>query len=1150
MSKRVKSVSMIIALMGAASMGAVYAEALPGADGIQSVQQAGTCTGVVKDAAGETIIGASVVVKGTTNGTITGLDGDFSLSNVKKGDIIQISFVGYVTAEVAYNGQPLSVTLKDDSQQLEEVVVTALGMKRSTKALGYAVTEMKGEDLNTNVVNPVSALQGKVAGVEIGQSDGGLFGSNKILIRGASTLGKNNQPIYVVDGVILDNAINEGSADWDSNSNDWGNELKNLNPDDFETVSVLKGAAATALYGSRGLNGAVVITTKSGKGKKGLGISFTQTLGIDVVTSTPKFQNEYMDGPLAGYVGQIGGANINDNYKAYVFDANGNPSLLSLNRDYEWTGMAWGARFADYKQLEWYDGSIIPSKAYENNFKDAYQCGFNTNTNVAITGGNETTNFYASMSYKYATGTLPNNSFERVSILTKASHQLAKNVTLEASLSFANSTPRNTQTNIGERFIDGTWDRTYDSKYFRDKYKGEHGGLASNTYGDKYGSVPGRGVWWNLWENDTRQKETVVRPTMKLTYELTDWLKWITEGNYNYYYTRRESKNPGSGYANEGGSYSMSLSNKEQTNLNTNFMVNKSFGDWTINGFLRGEYYHNFQQYMSTATDGGLIIPNQYFINNSKNAVNSTGEIRGEKTILSLAGQIGVSWKDQIFVDITGRNDWSSSLVYADKHGNYSFFYPSINGSWLIHETLREKLPEWISFMKIRGSWAQVGNDTDAYLINSAYGLNTSTLNGNKIYSLSAPNTIYTNNLKPEKKTSWEIGLDWRFLRNRIGLDFTYYKENTKNQIMTVSVPWVSGVTSQLINAGNIQNSGIEIALNTTPIETKDWTWDLNFTYTKNNSKIVELSDQAAEYYKLMGDPDYGNYRIGSVAKVGGEYGLLMSDAAPKRDYTYDEDGNITGGSGLQVLAYRPGDRQSYVQRSGKVEEVGSMQPDFLGSVGTTLRYKNWTLRASFDMRFGGYVASYGSHYGTAYGYTEASLKYRDEAHGGTTFTSKWDGVTYHDGVIPEGIFLKGTEIPQPDGTKYVVGSGAESANGETFKSLYEKGVIEPSHSSAWTYRQNSWGAAVVNDEWFKKLNYIAFRELSISYSCPTNWAHKIGAKNLNLSLAGHNLGYLLNTMPNKENPEAVRGTSAAEFRVRSFEGVTTNFTFTINANF
>ena len=272
MQRQCKFLGLALFLLAGGS-GTLYASSGNEANPMAVQQQGESCTGIVKDETGESVIGASVVVKGTTNGNITDLDGKFVLNNVKKGDVIQISYIGYATQEITWNGQPLNVMLTADSQTLDEVVVTALGMKRESKALGYAVTELKGDELNANVVNPVQALQGKVAGVDISTGDGGLFGSSRILIRGASTLGNNNQPIYVVDGVILSNDVKVGDADWSTSDTDWGNELKNLNPDDFETVSVLKGAAATALYGSRGLNGAVVITTKSGKGKKGLGIA-------------------------------------------------------------------------------------------------------------------------------------------------------------------------------------------------------------------------------------------------------------------------------------------------------------------------------------------------------------------------------------------------------------------------------------------------------------------------------------------------------------------------------------------------------------------------------------------------------------------------------------------------------------------------------------------------------------------------------------------------------------------------------------------------------------------------------------------------------------------------------------------------------------
>ena len=1113
-----------------------------------------TVRGTVKDAAGNGVVGASVFVQGTQNGTIVSPDGSYVLSNVKVGDPIEFSCIGYAAQVITWNGGPLNVVLAEDAEMLEGTVVTALGIRRDQKALGYAVTELKSEDLNANLINPVSALQGKVAGVEINGSDGGMFGRNKILIRGASTLGKNNQPIFVVDGIILDNDVVDPSADWDANNLDYGNQLKNLNPDDFETVSILKGAAATALYGSRGLNGAIIITTKSGKGARGLGVSFTQTFGFDKVTSGPDFQNVFMEGVWNQYCQYSDTPTPGDNHHAQVFDETGQyPSLLRLYRDYDGTGVAYGWRFDEYDKIEWYDGNLIDSKAFERNFIDAYNTGFNTNTNVTLSGGNDRSSIYASLSEKYSTGTLPNNSFNRFSTLLKATHKLNDVIDIEGSVSFTNSEPRNAQPNIGENFISGTWDRTYDAKYFRDKYKGEHGGLASAGHGDKWGSIPGRDVWWSLWENETFQKETVVRPNLKLTVQFAPWLKWVTDGSFNYYYTRYENKQPDSGYANSGGGgyYGMSETTREQTNLNTNFIFDFNVNeDWQVGGFLRGEYFNNYVFGVSSHTNSGLIVPNRYFIKNSRGTVTGEGNISGTKTMLSLVAQATASYRDLLFLELTGRNDWTSSLVYLDGHGNYSYFYPSFSASWLLHETF--DMPKAISFWKLRASIAQVGNDTEPYIINSAYEVSQLKNGGDKYY-MTIPTTVYDSNLKPERKTSWEIGTDFRVLNNRIGLDATFYKENTRDQIMPVTLPAASGVNRAYINAGDIQNMGIELALNTTPVELRDFTWDLNFTFTKNWSKIVELSDLVADYIKLQGDADYGNYRIGSVAKVGGTYGMLMSDKMPMRDTdVLADDGTVEKkGSGKMVLGYANNAYYNtpFIRRSGKVEEIGNSVPDFLGSINTGIRFKRLTVRASFDARFGGYVASYPSHYGTAYGYLATALRGADKDHGGVTYTSRWDGKTYDDGVIPDGIFKTGTNIPQPGGGVYTVGTG-QYETGETFQELMDKEKIEPAHQSGWNYLTHSWGNGIVDDTWFKKLNYIAFRDLSIAYAIPEKWANAIKCQGITLQANAHNLGYLLNTMPNHENPESVRGTAASEFRVRNLQGVTTYFTFTINARF
>ena len=1117
-----------------------------------------TVTGTVKDASGEPVIGASVFVKDTQNGTIVNVDGTFTLPNVRSGDVLEFSCIGYATQSITWNRGPVNVILAEDAEMLEGTVVTALGIRRDQKALGYAVTELKSEELNGNLINPVSALQGKVAGVEINGSDGGMFGRNKILIRGASTLGKNNQPIFVVDGIILDNDVVDPSADWDANNLDYGNQLKNLNPDDFETVSVLKGAAATALYGSRGLNGAIIITTKSGRGSRGLGLSFTQTLGFDKVTSGPKFQNTFMEGYFQGYGQYFDCASQWDIHRGNIWmegRENEVYSLLRMYRDIGAWGLSFGNRFDAQPSIEWVDGSIIESKAKENNFVDAFNTGFNTNTNITLSGGNEKSSIYASVSEKYSTGTLPNNSFNRFNTLLKATHKLNKAIEVESSVTFTNSDARNAQPNIGQYFIgEGEFDRTYDAKYFRDKYKGEHGGLANTAYGDKWGNIPGRDVWWSIWENNTSQKETVVRPNLKLTVQFTPWFKWVTDGSFNYYYTRQETKRPDPGYANSGndGYYSLSNSTQEQTNLNTNFIFDGKINeDWQIGGFLRGEYYNNYREATSAWTDGGLVVPNRYFLDNSRNPIKGSGSVSGTKRMLSLVAQATASFRDQVFLEATARNDWSSALVYADKHGNYSYFYPSFSASWLLHETF--DLPKSISFFKLRASIAQVGNDTDPYIINTAYSISNFVHEGDAssaVNYMNIPGSVYDANIRPERKTSWEIGADFRMFNNRIGLDATFYKENTRDQIMSVTLPGASGVSSALINAGNIQNMGIELALNTIPVETKNFSWDLNFTFTKNWSKIVELSDLVANYIALQGNADYGNYRIGSVAKVGGTYGILMSDSAPLKDYTYDEDGNITGGSGLPVLYnWQRNQGTTLYRRSGKVEEVGNSVPDFLGSINTGIRYKRLTLRASLDARFGGYVASYPSHYGTAYGYLSTALEGADAAHGGVTYTSRWDGITYDDGIIPEGIFPKGTKIPQPDGSTYEV-EGGQWGTGETFAEVYAKDKVDPCHASSWTYYTNSWSNFVLKDNWFTKLSYIALRDVSISWAIPDRWAQAIKAQGITLQANAHNLGYLLNTMPNKENPEAVRGTAASEFRIRNLQGVTTYFTFTINARF
>lgn len=1087
-----------------------------------------TVTGTVKDAKdGSALPGVNVTVKGVTGvGTVTNIDGKFSIAVPSDGNTLVFSFVGYTSQEVALNAQTnYEIMLEPSTQELEEVVVTALGIRREQKAIGYAITEVKGEEITkANTVNPVAALQGKAAGVSIGGSDGGSYGGYKIQIRGVNTLGSNNQPIFVVDGVIMDNATS-GNDEWGSGTGDWGNELKNLNPDDFESVTILKGAAATALYGSRGLNGAVVITTKQAKASKTLGISVSQTFGMDWVYATPKLQNEYGPGIMAGYVNY---------YAPNAFDVNqfmtqtvNGVEVNTLIGDY---GLSWGPKF-DNSQIYGYDHQMTEYKAYKNNFKDAYEKGFFTNTNIAIQGGNDVATFYISDSYKKQNGYYPGNDFSRNSFLLKGTYKPIDRIQIEGSVSYVQSNPKNPLGSMGEYFATGYIPRTYDTKKYKKMYTADHGGVPSTLYGDEWGDIPATDLWFSINNNNYSRIENTIRPTFKFSADITDWFRASVEGNMNLYNYKAEEKNLGSGYMNEGGSYKVDHFRKEQKTGKLTLSFHKNINDFSLSFMTGGEIFKTGESQSYIQTNGGLVVPGQFFIKNSKNTITGEGKITGTKQINSIYYIFNGSWKDQLFLDITGRNDWSSALVYSNGTGNYSYFYPSISSSWLFTKTF--ELPSWVSFGKLRLSWAQVGNDTEAYFINKAYTLESTQQNDGYIYRNIPSNVLVDPSLKPERKNSIEFGTDIRFFNNRLGIDFAYYKENVKDQILQIPAPKESGVSSQLINAGNIENKGVEIVLTGTPIKTTNLSWDVTFNYGKNWNKIVDLHKDVGKYKLLAGYPDYGNYRVGSVAWIGGEYGVLLSDALPLRD----ADGN-------KVLTYVNSRRGAYHVRSGEIQKVGSVLPKFEGSISNTFNYKGIELSFMLDMRFGGYLTSYSNRYGLAYGFTGNSLDYRDAEHGGITWTSAWDGVTYHDGMIPDGVFAANTMVAQPNGSSINVG-------GMTYQQAYEAGYVEPTHVSYYTYREYSWGTGVVDDKWVSEINYIALRQLSLGYNFPQSLCTRMGVKGLRVAMEAHNLAYLYNSLPNKLNPESTRGNrSDYSYFERYFTPYVATYALNLKINF
>lgn len=1104
--------------------------------------------GVVTEENGTSLPGVTIVVKGTTLGTITDIEGKFEIQVPNESNVLTFSFIGMLTQEITIDSQSvINVVMVTDSEQMKEVVVTALGIKRETKKLGFAATEVKGGELaSTNTVNPVLALQGKAAGLSITSSDGGLFGNSKIQIRGISVLNSNNnQPIFVIDGVIIENSISNASADWNADSNDFGNQLKNLNPDDYESVTVLKGAASTALYGSRGMNGAIIIKTKEGKARKGIGVHFKQSFGIDYVYDQPDIQYEYGEGGIAGYV-DYGEKYSNGSFKRYNTDQfytteGGMPTIIGSG----WGGYTFGPKF-DGRTMIGFDGKETTYSPIKDNMVDAYKTGFSSNTSIALNGGNEKGTFYLSDSYNKRSGIYPSNTFERNSLLFKGSYKLAKWLKAEASISIANSTSQNPSNNLSQAFVTGDWVNQYDTKKYKQQeyYQAPHGGVPSNNYGDDYGYVPGRKTWFEYNNNKSVSKEQVIRPTVKLTATVTDWLSVNMEANMNSYTRKFEGKYLGNGYANEGGSYKLRHNTDESKTIKMAAIINKDFNeDFTSSLIVGAEIWEQEKSNTEVKTDGGLIVPGKYFLGNSKKTLKSSGGITGTKQINSVYFLANFGYKDQLFVDITGRNDWTSSLVYTNGTGNNSFFYPSVSTSWLFKETF--DLPEWVTFGKARLSWAKVGNDTDPYSINTGYDIGKYELaGGGFIYNNSVSSTLVDKGISPEMKNSWELGLDLRMFNNRVGIDAAIYSEKITDQIGKISLPGESGYKNLLTNIGTLNNEGFELSINITPVKTKDFSWDFTFNYWKNTTTVEDLHENFGAYKTMGGSIGFGNFRVGSVAYDGGEYGVIMSDSKPKE---WKSDDANDSRNGTKLLNWNDGKRGAYYVRSNKPEKIGKIQPDFEGSLSNSISYKGFSASILIDARYGGHMASFSNKYGTAYGRLKTSLKGRDASHGGIVWTSKYadtEGETYSDGMIPKGIFSEGQMVTSPNGSSVNVG-------GLTYQEAYDKGYVEPTHATYNTYRNNSWSTGVVNDDWFSEVNYIALRNISLGYQLPKNLAQKLGAQSCNISLNARNLGYIYNSLPNNINPESFRGTSSNDsFRERAFSPYMASYTMSISLDF
>lgn len=888
-----------MALMALPS-GVVYASTSPAQTVAQNVQQDADCKGVVIDATGEPVIGASVVVKGKPGaGTVTDIDGNFTLKNVKKGETLRITSLGMTPVEVVYNGSNVKVTLKDDSKALDEVVVTALGIKRERKSLGYAIQDVKGDAiLNSHENNVANALTGKIAGVQITRSSNGPGGSSKIQLRGNNSVTGLNQPLIVVDGVPMDNFTGADNNDYWNPSADMGNGLSDINPEDIESMSVLKGASAAALYGSRAGNGVILITTKSGRQTKGLGITVTGTVSAESIFMKPDVQTTYGQGTQGVYNST--------------------------------SGLSWGPRIEGQEYVRW-DGQKVKMQSYDN-LDNYYGTGTELQENVTLSQQYGKTSIYASMTNMNNKSMTPGAKLNRTNLMLRGVTSFGKNDawTFDGKVQYirnkANNRPVSGNNSNNSALGLFTFPTTLDIRDFENCIDENN----EMIWWNKDGNNP---YWMSKYSlSDDSRDRFLMNASLK--YKVLSWLTAEIKAGTDMY-TLEATRRVYSGNSNVTTLYEQNINHFYENNFSylltatKDNIFDKFGGTVTFGGNLMATKKTGMKGLASK-----LVIPNKFSLNNGENKADIS-ETYTQKKINSLYGTVGINYDGWAFLDATFRNDWSSALSKE----NRSFFYPSVSASWLFGEMFNKigkKMPSWFSFGKIRASYAEVGNDMDPYQLYNLYSTSPDSHGG---ITASSSNTLYNKNVKNELIKSYEVGVELKFLNNRLGLDFAWYKSNATNQLMNLPVNSLSGYNYKKINAGDIQNTGVELMAYATPIRTKDFEWTINYNISHNNNTIKDLYD-GVDRYQLGG---YDNIRIYAIK--GGKYGEIWGTK-----FLRVEDGQYKG----QLLLTSDG----LPQATSEMEKIGDQQATCNMGLTNSFSYKGWNLSFQIDARIGGEIFS------------------------------------------------------------------------------------------------------------------------------------------------------------------------------------------------
>jgi len=904
---------------------------------IQGAAQVTTVRGIVTtEEDGEPVIGASVIVKGTALGTVTDVNGRFELSGLSPSATrLLISYISLMAKEVAIAPQ-VSVTLKSDTHLLDEVVVTALGISREKKALGYTAQEVKQDALvqgkDNNLLN---SLSGKIAGVRITNTQGDV-GSSRIVIRGETSIAGENQPLFIVDGIPVDNSqLNARSS-----GRDFKNAIADLNPEDIKTLTVLKGPNAAALYGARAAHGAIVITTKGGdKRQKGIGITLHSSTQVSFVATLPEFQNLFGQGAGGRFSYVDGkGAGVNDGVDE-----------------------SWGPRLDIGLLIPQFDSPLdaddnrvaTPWVSHPNNVRDYFRMGISTNNGISIARGDDKYQFRVGYNYEKQVSIVPDAGTNKTNISLNTDYHLAKWIVVGATANYivytapslpGSATPSGSNVRSNSPMLQFLWfGRQVDTNSLKADY--------TRNWNSSYYDNP----FWSASYNTQSQERHRLIGDLHAEFRLTDGLHVRFRTSTDWYNDRRKSKvkwgsagagSPYGSYAED--AYTVKENNTEVLATYIK-QLNKNWGIDALLGFnVRNKQYENNYQAAPR-----LAVADLYTLTNSRDPLTSSNDFYRLRQY-GLYGSIQLDYRRWAFLNITGRNDWSSTLPVD----NNSYFYPSVTASVLLSEAFgwRSKA---VNYLKIRGGWSQVGADANPYQLATVFTSETA-FNGNPLQSSS---TIGMNsNLKPENTSSIEAGFEAAFWDNRLYLDFTYYKTDSRNQILKLATTAASGYTSQVRNAGHIRNRGYEIQLGAVPIQTsKGFRWNLDLNYGANSSKVVKLDDEG-----LITSYQLYSSGIQILASVGEAYGTLFGTS-----YVRDANGNVVvDANGLPKI-------------STTNKTLGKFTPDWTGGISNTFSYRSLSLSFLIDASVGGSIFSNTNKTGKYTGVLANTLSGRDAEHGG-----------------------------------------------------------------------------------------------------------------------------------------------------------------------